>query len=286
MYAYGAMSPHYMLRFGALATDWIRELAGMGLRVYGRKVAGSISPPPEQDPAKKEVTVILGSGQRIWLTWHPGSVDDPRGDGNMFFRTEVRGEHAPPTKAILAALAALEAGRVEKVDEERMVRYLRAERDPEASEEWLAAEEGWSADEDRLLAFARTLLGFHRPDLDQESDEGIEMLAGTSKRVAAVGQATRQLADYLEFGATGRNTRREIADAQMDVYAAELHEIAGMSEREIADKFRVAAAESERFKGGSSTVRKRIGRGNELMGRAMGEEAWRQHVERQRARIR
>ena len=288
---HGAMAPGYA-RFPALASDWIKELADTGLKTYGAKVSGYPPFPPDQDAGGKVFPVTLDNGQRLWLRWQPAFRDEPRPDGREFFRAEVRGETSPTVTAILAALAALEGGGAEKVDEVRMRRYLRAERDlrvrpglrPEADAEVLASEAGWGGGEDRLLAFGRTLLWHHHPEVDQDSDEGIEMLMETCKRVAAVAKDARHLADYLEFGAAGRDTRQRREDAQMDVYAAELHHIARMSQPEVATKLGLREqSDREKDKSEHRQAANMIKRGTELLTQALGSaEDFRAYVEGQR----
>jgi len=279
LYVHGAMAPRYQL-FPYLASDWIWELAHVGVKVYGRKVPGDPTLPPDQDVGGKAVATTLENGQRIWLRWHPARRDDPREDGRWFWRAEVREETAPTDEAILAALAALEGAELDRAGEDRIRRHLRREEvHPETGERIL------SAKEDRMVAFARTLLWFNHPDVDHESDEGIEMLVETCKRVSAVAKAARHLADYMEYGAAGRDTRRKFEDAQMDVYAAELHHIAGMSHQEVAKKLRLREpSKHEELHGGHATAADKIKRGRELLIKALGgEENFLQYVERRRA---
>jgi hypothetical protein len=283
LYAHGAMAPRYA-RFPALASDWIKELADSGLKTYGAKVSGYPAFPPDQDTGGKVFPVTLVNGQQIWFRWQSTFRDEPRPDGREFFRAEVRGETSPTVKAILAALAVLEGGGTEEVHGEQMRRYLRAERDPEADAEVLASEAGWGGGEDRLLAFGRTLLWHHHPEVDQDSDEGIEMLMETCKRVAAVAKDARHLADYLEFGGAGRDTRQGREDAQMDVYAAELHHIARMSQPEVATKLGLREqSDREKDKREHRQAANMIKRGTELLTQAVGSaEDFRAYVEGQR----
>jgi hypothetical protein len=287
LYVHGAMAPRYA-RFPALASDWIKELADSGLKTYGAKVSGYPAFPPDQDTGGKVFPITLVNGQQIWLRWQSTFRDEPRSDSREFFRAEVRGETSPTVKAMLAALAVLEGGGAEKVDEVMMRRYLRAERelrtDPEADAEVLAAEAGWGGGEDRLLAFGRTLLWHHHPEVDQDSDEGIEMLVETCKRVAAVAKDARHLADYLEFGAAGRDTRQQREDAQMDVYAAELHHIARMSQPEVATKLGLREqSDREKDKREHRQAANMIKRGTELLTQALdGAEGFSAYVEGQR----
>jgi len=283
LYVHGAMAPRYA-RFSDLASDWMRELADTGLKTYGSKVSGYPAFPPDQDTGGKVFPVTLVNGQQIWFRWQSTFRDEPRPDGREFFRAEVRGETSPTVKAILAALAVLEGGGAEEVHGEQMRRYLGAERDPEADAEVLASEAGWGGSEDRLLAFGRTLLWHHHPEVDQDSDEGIEMLMETCKRVAAVAKDARHLADYLEFGAAGRDTRQGREDAQMDVYAAELHHIARMSQPEVATKLGLREqSDREKDKREHRQAANMIKRGTELLTQGLGSaEDFRAYVEGQR----
>lgn len=278
LYVHGAMAPRYQL-FPHLAADWLSELARMSVKLYGHKVTGDPSLPPDQDIGGKALSVTLENGQRIWLRWHEDRRDNPREDDKGFWRAEVRDETASTDKAILAALAVLEGVEVNRAGEQRIRRHLRREKiDPEAREPSLLAKE------DRMIALARTLLWFHHPDVDHESDEGINMLLETCKRVATVAKAARHLTDYMEFGVAGRDTRRKIEDVQMDVYAAELHYIAGMSQKVVAEKLRLRGQSNhEKLHGGHATAGDKIKRGRELLIEAFGgEEAFLRYAERHR----
>ena len=256
----------------------------MGVRAYGRwKVAGSPSFPPDQETEGRGAWLRLENGQRILLRWHPDFRWDPRGDGRYFYRAEVRSEAPPSDKAILAALCVLEGTELSKKDElrqkglNRIRRHLRGEEfDPETNEEIL------SAQEDRMVAFVRTLLWFHRPDLDQESPEGIEVFVETCDRVARVTESARQLADFLEFGSPDHHTRRAIEDAQMAIFAAELRHIAGMNNREIAERVGLDLS-LEKERSSKQLAASRAQRGVELLKDALGDDGWSEHRKRQRS---
>jgi hypothetical protein len=268
LYISGAMSPKYQL-LPALAGAWMRELVGVGLRTYGRKEAWDSAYPPGYVAGRYARRVRLENGQVLELRFN-AYTEDPYGDGREFWRTEVQGVTSRTDRAILAALAVVEGAEVGKEGLDRIRRNLQGER--------VALEPG----EDKLLAFTRVLLGWHRPDMDETSDEGIEMLVRVCERAAAVSTAARRLADFLEFGAVGRDTRPGIEDAQLDVYAAELRHFAGMSWPEISKRLGLDTGEETRKRSAAMTASQKGERGTQLFVRALGEDGWRHFKDIQR----
>jgi hypothetical protein len=57
------------------------------------------------------------------------------------------------------------------------------------------------------------------------------MLVETCKHVAVVAESARRLYAFVEYGAADRKLIPAAKDAQMDVRAAELHRITGLSRR-------------------------------------------------------
>ena len=261
LYVEGSTSPRYGL-FGLLAKSWLEELPRAVPDTYGWKVAGEVSYPPDRTPRGGLVSLRLPHGQVLTLQLN-AYAESPRNDRRWFRRVEVREATSRTDKAALAALSVLEGSGVRKEGVGRIARRLRGHHVD------LSAAEG------KLLAFARVLLLHHRPDFDQVSEEGIELLIRTCERVADVADKVRQLGEFLEFGSADRpSARREVKDAQTDVYAAELHHIVGMSQQEVARKLRLAISERDRDKGGHRTTASRIKRGTDLFVRALGEEGW------------
>jgi hypothetical protein len=273
LYISGAMSPTYQL-LPRLASAWMRELVGVGLRTYGRKEAWDPAYPPGYAAGGGYARrVRLENGQVLELRFK-AYTEDPYGDGRQFWRTEVRGVTPRTDRAILAALAVVEGTEVGKEGLDRIRRNLQGER--------VALKAG----EDKLLAFARVLLLWYRPDLDELSDEGVEMLVGVCERAAAVSRAARRLADFLEFGAVGRDTRPGIEDAQLDVYAAELRHFADMSWPEIARRLGLDTDEETKKRSAAITASQKGERGTQLHLRALGEDGWRRFKDIQRRHYR
>jgi hypothetical protein len=269
----GSASPRYEL-FGFLAKAWLNELARVVPHTYGWKVAEEISYPPDYYPHRLLKHVRLENGQRVTLRlsaywdaprWDDSDWDKPRNEGGWFRRVEVRASTSRTDKATLSALSVLEGSGVDKAGIDRIDRRLRGEQvDLESAEA-------------RLLAFAGTLLRHHHDDLDLDSEEGIALLVKTCERVAAVAMSTQQLSDHLEFGVAGRKLRPAVMDAEMDLYAAELHHIAGLSQREVAEKLRREILDRSKEKGGHDTAASIIKRGTELFERALGEDGWQRY---------
>jgi hypothetical protein len=268
LYISGAMSPRFQL-LPALASAWMRELVSVGLRTFGRKEAWDPAYPPGYAGGGYTRRIRLENAQVLELRFN-AYTEDPYGDGREFWRTEVQGVTPPTDRAILAALAVVEGSEVGKEGLDRIRRNLQGQR--------VALEAG----EDKLLAFARVLLWWYRPGIDEISDEGIEMLVGVCERAAAVSTAARRLADFLEFGTVGRDTRPGIEDAQMDVYAAELRHFAGMSWPDISKRLGLDSGEETKKRSAAMTASQKGERGTQLLVRALGEDGWRRFKDIQR----
>jgi hypothetical protein len=268
------MAPRYQALL-LLAKDWMQELARVGLLPPGWKEPGQYGYPPEYTASGYPVQVRMENGQMLLLVFNTYQ-DDPSGDGRWFWRTEVRSVTSRTDRAILAALMVLEGGELvgkpPKAQQEILNRIRRA----------LGGQgDLLEAGEEKLLAFARVLLWHYRPDLDQESDNGTEMMVEVCKRVVE-GDA-RRLANFLEFGTIGRDTRPKIEDAQMDVYAAELRHFTGMSWPEIAKKLRLDVGEQHKKRSAAMTASQRATRGVALFVQALGgEDKWQRFADIQR----
>ena len=264
LYLMGASSPSYP-SFPSLVNAWLAELNRVVPPTYGRKLAGELTYPPGYDRGRDLLPVRLDNGQVIELEF--GAYwDAPRRtldkgpeclDGGWYRRVEVRDLPSRTDKATLAALSVLEGGGVREEGIQRIRRHLRGD-----SEVYLGSEE------ERLLAFARLLLQHHNRETDPE------MLVETCKRVVAVAESARQLAAFLEFGAAERKLIPASKDPQMDVLAAELHHIAGMSHKEVAETLRRDKSDRMKIKGGHDTAKSMIERGTSIFLRALGGEGW------------
>ena len=257
----GARSNRYQI-LPTLARDWLRELFRTGLSTGERKETEAGSFPPGTPQTGAERRVRLDSGQR--LTFRLGAGwEDPRGDGKWFWTTQVEDVTPRDNKAMLAMLAAAEGTELRKKPSLRQNDLDR-----------LRSEENLSDAEQRMLAFARVLLWWHRPALDLTNSEGIEILTETANRVAKVTEAARQLSDFLEFGGSGKDTRRAIEDAQRAIYAAELRHFAGLTWPEVAERMGLDTS-GERRRAAAVKAKWRAHRGVQLYIQVLGgEEQW------------
>jgi hypothetical protein len=269
LYVSGVTSPRYR-RFDALAAAWLNELPRVVPRTYGQKVAGELSYPPDYDQQADLRTIRLGHGQVITLQLD-AYAENLRGDHRWFRRVEVRAFASRTDKATLAALCVLEGSGVGKQGLDRIREYLRGDRVE------------LELDEERLITFARELIRHHRPGFDLASADGIGVLIKTCEGVVAQAEGARQSSDLLEFGAADRHTRKEIEDAQLDMYAAELHHICGMSQQQVAKKMALKISDRDKDKGGHRTAASRIKRGTDLFVRALGKQEWERYKSLRRA---
>ncbi len=197
-----------------LARAWLEEVIRVAFSLGGRREASEVTYPPEYGSEGNALPVRLDNGQTLVLCLN-AFQDDPRDDGRFFLRTEVRGVTPKTDRAQLAMLAVLEGTELRKNSELRNEDLDRIRRQLRDGTDHLTSEES------RMAAFVRLLLWTFRPDLDQKSDDGIEMFVAVYDRVAKLAEGARQLSDLLEFGEPGRKDTRQAAnDAQMDIYAA------------------------------------------------------------------
>lgn len=288
LHVIGAKAPRYEL-LPPLVVAWLRELLRIVPATYGRKVAGAISYPPDYERADLLKTVRTEHGQVLTLRFNafqdrprPGDGGEEPTDPRWFRRVEVRGHAQRTDNAALAALSVLEGSGVGEDGVNRIRGHLaRRENDQAYTGNWSESDE-LSQEEERLLAYARALLRHHRPNLDLASSEGSKILIGVCERAAEVADATARLSSYLEFGADGRATRPDVEDAQMAVYAAELHHVVGMTHREIAAKLHLPRPEKEERNSENRNAANRIKRGTSLLVQALGEDGWQRYKRRMR----
>jgi hypothetical protein len=133
----------------------------------------------------------------------------------------------------------------------------------------------------RSREFYITLLLEHfRPDLNSyPPDKQIELFKETCKQVNAFLRASRQLTNFLEYGAPNRDTRPEVENVVRDARAAVLRDGGGLTHRQIGEVLDVPLTAYSRLKGGHDTVSKMVQRGRTILESAFGEEGWREKAQ-------
>ena len=268
-----------------LAQLWLKELARVRLSQNWSKQGGAVDYPPGTQHGYLR-RVELEKGQVLWLRF-----GGPR--------VEVLAEPRVTDVALRALLGVLEGG---EVSDEGLERVRKAVDQWDVGEVGVYLESEAAANgvvdgvlleprEERLLECADAFLRNDRPELvwppaDESAEQREERLrqqralrVGLCQRISEAVKAARRLAELCEFGKAGKDLRREIEDAQMDVRAAELKHIEGLTHREIGEQLRIPVPKSSKSRGGHSTVSRMVKRGERLLKLALGEDGFRAWVE-------
>jgi hypothetical protein len=283
-----------------LAEEWLAELSRVGYRgmVPSPFHEPSISwrlPTKEQPYGSYSVVsdnlgahtdayavVPEGSRQVLWLQLN-GLRSSKRG-----YR-EVRVSDRPirTDTAIVSALTALE-GRA--VDVEGLRESL--ERGDISLDESPYMQE---PENDRLSPLGRDenpagidyvllLLRYHRPDFGSLSrEEKSGLIVHTCARINQFLEALRKLTSFLEYGTPTGQARAVTRDADMDVRAATLRDVVGLTYREIGEELDVPPPKDFEIKGDYPRVRQMVIRGRKILVLALGEDGWRRHIEAMKA---
>lgn len=298
---YGGMAFAYSdLR--AFAQEWLEELARVGyygteesLELPLKQQAGDLSAIPRLLPLYGEAyPVRFGAGRQVlWLRLDVGRSE--RGYRNV----SVSDEPLRTDRAILAALTALE-GR--PLDTSRLSRALR-ETTPSHNESawdlWVRAVDGRGAIGEPLsgatavpedlqhhqaLDYVLSVLRHHRPDFDDlPREEKAALMVKSCAHVNEFLESLRKLVAFLEHGTPGCRTPAARKMADRDVAAAIFRDVDRLTYREIGEEIGVQPPDNFDYKGDHPTVRKMVGRGRDILKRALGEEGWWSQVEAMRA---
>ena len=137
------------------------------------------------------------------------------------------------------------------------------------------------------LSYILHLIRYYRPRFDNYSPgEKLNLLKRTHNLIKDTLESFQKLRSLLEYGTPNRNLRPVIENAWRDVKVAILHDVDGLSYREIGDQVRVPVnTESKTFtiKGDHASVRKMGDRGRSILEDAFGKDGWRERAEAMRA---
>ncbi len=115
---------------------------------------------------------------------------------------------------------------------------------------------------------------------DLPREEQLALIEHACRHVNALIGATLQLVDFLELGTPKGDFRPAVKNPAKDVRAAELKDVEGLSNREVAEVLGLPPpSERAREKNDNSRVREMIKRGRAVVREAFGEEGWRAMVE-------
>lgn len=230
---------------------WMHELARVGLQ--GGKDGWLVDLP--RGPGA--VAVDVGNGQTLWID--PDAYQDE--DGST--RAEVRDIPMRTDLAVLGALVPLEGG---EPDPGRLwddYQLLFAGREPRRAETRTHVD----IDGERALMLANALLQQRNADRfgGASEPESRERVTSIARRIGKVHKALRELALDLESG----TLRRVVQDAQLDVFAAELHFVKGLPWVEVGRRLDIPqSGPSDKTKNDNQRARKAGERGREYLRKA------------------
>lgn len=273
-----------------LAGRWLDALieedglptTGRGLSMRGREVVRPVRENPANLSSDPRVShAVLENGQTLWV--HRARRRTLRG----YRSVGVVDRPGRTTKAVLAALTVLEGRRADLGRLAAVLPFVDP-RDQESIGDSLyrrfedvrgrRGEAGGLADDlllDRPLQYAHALLRYYRPDFDElPEEERRELLQGCCERINKVLDSTRQLAEFLEYGAVGKDQRPGLKNPRRDVEAAILREVEGLKHREISEILGIEISKKSAAVDSYSTVAKMVRRGREILERAYGHDGW------------
>ena len=293
---YGGMAYTYEDELPGFAKEWLDELARVGYR-------GMITVGDEDDahrlPTKEQadrisdsaVSRLLGvdeeaypvtfenSRQVLWLV-----LEGERSLKQGYKEVRVSDRPLRTNEAILAALTVLEGKQVDA----RQVREALDASDI-ALDESLT---GQFLDKPflhpplpiNLLEYVFLLLRYHRPDFDElPREERLDLIESTCIHINECMDAARKLTAFLEYGTPGKRQRGAARNADRDVRAAVRRDVDGWTYRRIGEELSVALPRDFDYRGDHPTVRQMVGRGRNILERALGKGAWQEHIDAMRA---
>jgi hypothetical protein len=132
--------------------------------------------------------------------------------------------------------------------------------------------------------YAYSLLRYFREDFDDlPTEERLDLIEGACARINDLLEASRKLAEYLEYGAPARDLRSAVENASVEVNAAVLKDVDELTNREIAEQLDVHISPRAGVVSDYSKIRKMVLRGRDILERAWGKDGWREKAEAMKA---
>ena len=259
-----------------LALCWLETLTEMGglpdvEQLRGPETGSEIKRVTVSDPINAPLfedayLAVFENGQKLWL--REGKRRSAKGSRTI----EVLEKPVRTDAAILAMLTVLEG------------RPIETDRVPEV----FSKSGGILHEEyDDLVGsalYAYSLLRYFRQDFASlPEEERLALVKGTYVRIKDLLEASRKLAEYLEYGAPARDLRPAVENASIDIKAAVLKDVDGLTNREIADHLDVPVSPNARRTEDYSKIHKMVVRGRGILERAWGKDGWRKKAESMKA---
>jgi hypothetical protein len=251
-----------------LALRWLERLAEMGglsdteqprrpetgSRIKRLTVRDSLNTKPFEDA----YLAVLDNGQRLWI--REGKRRSDKGSRIL----EVLDKPQRADAAILTMLTVLEGRSIEA---ERVAKVF-------SKSEGISHEEYHDLVGSALYAYS--LLRYFRPDFDGlPQEERLALIEGAYDRINDLLEASRKLAEYLEYGAPTRDLRTAVENASIDIHAAVLRDVDGLTNRDIAEQLDVEISSDARVVSDYSRISRMVARGKDILERAWGRDGWR-----------
>jgi hypothetical protein len=205
---------------------------------------------------------VLENGQKLWL--RKGKRRTAMGSRTI----EVLEKPERTDAAVLAMLTVLEG------------RSMKAERVPEV----FSKSGGIDIEEyDDLVGtalYAYSLLRYFRQDFDDLPwEERLALIQGAWSRINDLLEASRKLAEYLEYGTPDRDLRSAVENASMDINAAVLKDVDELTLPEIAEQLDIPISDRAKAVDDYSKVSKMAARGRDILERTWGKDGWSEKAE-------
>src|SRR5215213_1174647 len=182
-----------------------------GSRIKRLTVRDSINTQPFEDA----YLAVLDNGQRLWLREGKRRSDK----GSRFIEVVDKPQRADA--AMLAMLTVLEGRSIEA---ERVAKVFSKSGGIRHHEEY--------HDIVGSAIYAYSLLRYFRPDFDGlPQEEMLALIEGAYARINDLLDASRKLAEYLEYGAPARDLRTGVENASIDINAVVLRDVDGLAYR-------------------------------------------------------
>jgi hypothetical protein len=259
-----------------LALQWLEILIEMGelpdteqprrsetdSRIRRLTMRDSLNSQPFEDA----YLAVLDNGQGLWL--REGKRRSDKGSRTI----EVLDKLQRADAAMLAMLTVLEG------------RTIRAERVPEVFSKLGGIAHEEYDDLVGCVLYAYSLLRYFRQDFDVLPwEERLALIEGACARINNLLETSRKLAEYLEYGAPARDLRTAVENASIDINAAVLRDVDGLTHRDIAEQLDVHISPGARVVSDYSTIARMVARGRDILQRAWGKDGWRKQAEAMKA---